>query len=68
MKTPREIDVLRKSEWFEDTPEIVEWLKAHGMQNEARHVHKMHVYHKALVAEIRRLRRAIRRNQNEQRD
>lgn len=68
MKTPKELDVLRKAEWFEDTPEIVDWLKEHGMQNEARHVHKMHVYHKALIAEIRRLRRVIRRNQNEQRD
>lgn len=59
MKTPKDIDVLKKAEWFDDTPEIVERLKADGEVEVARHLHRMHVYHKSLIAEIRKLRRQL---------
>lgn len=61
MKTPKEIDVLRRAVWFEDTPQIVDRLKHDGEPEIARHVHKMHIYHKALIAEIRKLRREVKR-------
>jgi len=57
MKKPKEIDVLRRMVWFEDTPEMVEKLKGLGLPEYARHLHKMHIYHKNLIAEIRKLRR-----------
>ena len=57
MKTPRELDVLRRAVWFEDTPEIVEDMKAQGFPEWARHLHKMNIYHKNLIAEIRKMRR-----------
>lgn len=60
MKTPKELDVLRRAVWFEDTPEIIERLKADGEHEIARHLHKMHIYHKSLIAEIRKLRREMR--------
>jgi hypothetical protein len=59
MKTPKDIDVLRKADWFSDTPEMVEILKNADHFEAARHLHKMHVYHKALIAEIRKLRRQL---------
>jgi len=59
MKTPKDIDVLKKADWFDDTPDIVARLKADGEDEVARHLHKMHIYHKALVAEIRKLRRQL---------
>lgn len=59
MKTPKDIDVLKKAEWFDDTPVLVENLKNMGMHDYARHLHKMHIYHKALVAEIRKLRKQL---------
>ena len=59
MKTPKELDVLRRAVWFEDTPELVEELKGAGFPEYARHLHRMHVYHKSLIAEIRKLRREL---------
>lgn len=59
MKTPKDIDVLKKADWFDDTPDIVARLKADGEDEVARHLHKMHTYHKALVAEIRKLRKQL---------
>ena len=60
MKTPKQMDVLRKAEMFEDTPDIVARLKTDGEEDVARHLHRMHVYHKTLIAEIRKLRRELR--------
>jgi hypothetical protein len=59
MKTPKDIDVLRKADWFSDTPEIVQRLRNDDELEIARHLHKMHVYHKTLIAEIRKLRRQL---------
>ena len=65
MKTPKNLDVVRKAEWFADTPEIVQAMKVDGFNAWAKHLHKMHIYHKALVAEIRKLRRELKGGQNE---
>lgn len=62
MKTPKELDVLRRAVWFEDTPEIVEAMKAAGFNDWARHLHRMNIYHKNLIAEIRKLRRESKKN------
>ena len=59
MKTPKQIDILKKSEWFSDTPDIVAQLKSSGNDEAARHLHRMHIYHKSLIAEIRKLRREL---------
>jgi len=59
MKKPKEIDVLNRMVWFEDTPEIVEDMKAQGFPEWSRHLHKMNIYHKNLIAEIRKLRREL---------
>ena len=59
MKTPKDIDILKKAEWFSDTPDLVQELKDLGLPLYARHLHRMHTYHKALIAEIRKLRRAM---------
>lgn len=59
MKTPKELDVLRRGVWFEDTPEIVQAMKVAGRDDWARHLHKMNIYHKNLIAEIRKLRREL---------
>jgi hypothetical protein len=59
MKTPKELDVLRRTIWFEDTPEIVEAMKSGGKADWARHLHRMNIYHKSLIAEIRKLRREL---------
>jgi len=59
MKTPKEIDVLNKAEWFDDTRSIVIELKLDGKDEVARHLHKMHIYQKALIAEIRKLRKQL---------
>ena len=61
MKTPKEIDVLKKADWFSDTPQIVEILKNADFFEAARHLHKMHIYHKNLIAEIRKLRRELKK-------
>lgn len=60
MKTLKDMDVLRKAELFADTPEIVARLKSDGEEDVARHLHRMHIYHKSLIAEIRKLRRRLR--------
>lgn len=59
MKTPKELDVLRRAVWFEDTPDLVDELKGMGFPEYARHLHRMHIYHKNLIAEIRKLRRQL---------
>jgi hypothetical protein len=59
MRTPKQIDVLQKACWFDDTPSMVELLKYEGQDEAAKHLHKMHVYQKSLVAEIRKLRRML---------
>ncbi len=43
MKKPKEIDVLNRMVWFEDTPEIVEDMKAQGFPEWSRHLHKMNI-------------------------
>jgi hypothetical protein len=63
MKTPKELDVLRRKVWFEDTPDLVEELKGLGLPQYAKHLHRMHVYHKSLIAEIRKLRKEIKNGQ-----
>ena len=45
------------ADWFEDTPDLVQELKELGLPMYARHLHRMHVYHKSLLSEIRKLRR-----------
>jgi len=65
VKTPKDLDVVRKAEWFADTPEIVQSMEAGGHNAWARHLHKMHIYHKALIAEIRKLRREIKGGKHE---
>jgi hypothetical protein len=59
MKTPKDIDILKKADWFSDTPEVVQELKDLGLPLYAKHLHRMHVYHKGLIAEIRKLRRQL---------
>jgi hypothetical protein len=59
MKTPKELDVLRRAAWFEDSPEIVEAMRADGKNEWARHLHRMNIYQKNLIAEIRKLRREL---------
>lgn len=59
MKTPKELDILRRMEWFSDTPELVEEMKLAGHDEWARHLHKMNIYHKHLIAEIRKLRKQL---------
>ena len=59
MKTPKELDVLRHAVWFEDTPELIRELQQLGLSMHARHLHKMHIFHKNLIAEIRKLRREL---------
>lgn len=68
MKTPKDLDVLRKIEMFADTPEIVEIMKMSGFREWARHLKKMHIYHKSLVAEIRKLRRELKGAKHERSD
>lgn len=62
MKTPKELDVLRRMVWFEDTPELVAKLKQLDLKDEAKHLHRMHIYHKSLIAEIRKLRRELKKH------
>jgi hypothetical protein len=59
MKTPKELDVLRRAVWFEDTPDLVEELKGLGLPQYARHLHRMNIFQKSLIAEIRKLRREL---------
>lgn len=59
MKTPKELDILRRAVWFEDTPELVKELQELGLPKYSRHLHRMNVYHKGLIAEIRKLRREL---------
>jgi hypothetical protein len=59
MKTPKELDVLRRAVGFEDTPDLVEELKGLGLPQYARHLHRMNIFHKSLIAEIRKLRREL---------
>lgn len=59
MKTPKDLDVLRRAVWFEDTPDLVEELKGLGLPQYARHLHRMNIFHKSLIAEIRKLRREL---------
>lgn len=68
MKTPKDLDVLRKAEMFADTPEIVNDMKIKGHLLWGRHLHKMHIYHKGLVAEIRKLRRELKGAKHERSD
>jgi len=65
MKTPKELDVLRRAVWFEDTPEIVGAMRANGSHEWARHLHRMNIYQKNLIAEIRKLRRDLQALQKE---
>ena len=62
MKKPKELDVLRRIIWFEDTPEVVDKLQQLDLKDEARHLHRMHIYHKSLIAEIRKLRRELKKH------
>lgn len=66
MKTPKELDVLRRKIWFEDTPQIVDAMKAGGFVDWGRHVHKMHIYHKTLIAEIRKLRKELKKTKGQE--
>lgn len=59
MKTPKMLDILRRAVWFEDTPDLVEELKTIGLPQHARHLHRMHIFHKSLIAEVRKLRREL---------
>ena len=65
MKTPKDLDILIKAEWFSDTPDVVKDMGLGGYTYWARHLHKMHIYHKALIAEIRKLRRELKGGQHE---
>lgn len=59
MKTPKELDVLRRAVWFDDTNDIVEILRVSGYVKESKHLHKMAIYQKHLIAEVRKLRREL---------
>ena len=61
MKTPKELDIVRRHEMFDDTPMIVKILEDGKMPGMARHLHKMYVYQKHLIAEIRKLRRELKK-------
>ena len=61
MKTPKELDILRRKDWFADTPDIVMDMKIKGYLIWGRHVHKMHIYQKHLIAEVRKLRRELKK-------
>lgn len=61
MKTPKELDIIRRHEMFDDTPLIVKILEDGKMPEIAKHVHKMHVYQKHLIAEVRKLRREMKK-------
>jgi hypothetical protein len=65
VKTPKELDVVRKAEWFSDTPDVVTAMELGGYTTWARHLHKMFIYHKALIAEIRKLRRELKGGKHE---
>jgi hypothetical protein len=62
MKTPKELDILRRAALFDDTPEIIDDMKLTGFPEWAKHLHKLHIYHKGLIAEIRKLRREVKKN------
>ena len=61
MKTPKELDIVRRHEMFDDTPMLVKILADGKMQEIARHVHKMYIYQKHLIAEVRKLRRELKK-------
>ncbi len=42
METRKQIDILKKSGWFSDTPDIVVQLKSSGYHEVTRHLHRMH--------------------------
>ena len=60
MKTPKELDIVRRHEMFDDTPWVVKILHDGKMPEISRHVHKMYIYQKHLIAEVRKLRRELR--------
>jgi hypothetical protein len=59
MKTPKELDIVRRHEMFDDTPWVVQILHDGKMPEISRHVHKMYIYQKHLIAEVRKLRREL---------
>ncbi len=65
MKTFKELDVLIKAELFSDTPDIVRAMEFGECDVWARHLHNMFIYHKALIAEIRKLRRELKGGKHE---
>lgn len=61
MKTPKELDIVRRHEMFDDTPLLVKILHDGKMPEISRHVHKMYIYQKHLIAEVRKLRRELKK-------
>ena len=61
MKTPKELDIVRRHEMFDDTPMLVKILEDGKMPEISRHVHKMYIYQKHLIAEVRKLRRELKK-------
>ena len=61
MKTTRDLDLVVRHKLFDDTEDMVVWLQAHGMKEEAKHIAKMYTYQKKLIAEIRKLRKELKK-------
>jgi hypothetical protein len=61
MKTTRDLDLIDKHKFFGDSIAIARWLDNHGMKEEAKHIAKMYTYQKKLIAEIRKLRKELKK-------
>lgn len=57
MKKAKELDLLKQSVLFEDTPDIVEDMRLMAFDDWAMHLKKLYTYNKKLLAEVRRLRK-----------
>lgn len=59
MKKTKELDVLKQSLLFEDTPDIVDDMRKMAYEDWAMHLKKLFVHNKKLSAEIRKLRKEL---------
>lgn len=65
MKAKRKLDLVNKMELFDDTPDLIEKLDKQHWPDAARHVHQMHVLMKHMAAEIKKLRKDLRRYEDD---
>lgn len=61
MRKPKELDIVHRHEMFDDTPWVVKILDDGKMPEISKHVHKMYIYQKHLIAEVRKLRRELKK-------